>query len=1192
MIDNKIFSGGKLNVDDDYHLLPKGDWVDARNVRINSSVDGYLGSFVNIKGTQFLNSPTPIGDNDIVTGARGFDVVNKIFYFTCDPIGNYDRIIEYNATDNTFRVLVENLTDTGGIDILNFSESRDFQINHISLVDGKYLFWTDNLNAPRMIDIDKAYGVITEQSLSVIKYAPTESPTTPFSINNPTVVDNKVKNKNYQIRYRWIYWDNSKSSFSPISKMTNTMTRAVGSLSIGLAEWYDSSLIFGYLGGGDLVKGVELIAREGNTGDWVLIDSFDYDKYDSRISYGARFSFTGQAQMYDMSLTYNGTTYSFGGTYTPSLTFNIYDQIKTNFDALGITDITCTVTKAGLNDLSPDQFLTFTSVNKNVEFTIFTTYPQFSTVVQTGYLQDNQGYNTYVFANYQPLSPIDQAEANRPFDYVPLKAESMTLPNGNYLAYGNYVEGYDNIDIEATAVLNTVALPTPDFSVRVTYTSTTTNFNFFGDAVDGDIFFTTRYEPNDGEYTYAIPKQPNETSGEFVRRIAYLLGLYYEGAARITTISDTGFVVLGSAGLLRRYLAEILTTTTKEGLKSSDEYQYGVVYIDAAGRYGAVQTSSTMNVKSDSLSRFGADPNILNGKITIKSRPPAWATRYAIVRTKRKKRDFFLQLFVNTITFSAEGAKIDVQGAISKYNERYGTNISYSWVAGDRIRFVYQDLLINGGDYVVADTAILSIDADGNLVTTRDSIPRVTGGPDNGFCEIYRFSADNDANLFWELGEFGVVGNPGEANCYHQRIYTVTGNISQSASDPSGEPLVHLCDTGDVWYKYRYLPIPINLEPITGTFYQPVWCESPSFSDFNSDAFTTDVGRANIQNVFEQQTRYTATVRFSLGYLAGTQINNINVFYEENYRDYSALFGPIQVLDVDGSSLIVGQQLRMGMVQIFQSLLTDNNNTQVVSISDQLLSSTCLYYDYEAGIGNSPESYVRYGSSKYFIDKGRGIVCRLAKNGITPISVNAKMNSYFVSALTPASYINTGFDPANNEYVITIRGNDTILFSDNSNGFTSFLDIMPTRYATLRQNIYSFELTRLYKLNATTEYNKFFDNQYDSTITIVSNDSPTIKKSFVAVSEIANDLWDIPEITTDLSQESRLSANKFARLEGEYHASFMRDASVTPGVTDPLFNGNKLKGKWIKLKMKNSNTDFVYLLSVGVKSIISPQTGV
>lgn len=1189
MIDNKIFSGGGLNSDDDLHLFPKNDWIDAENIRVNSTAVGYLGSAVNIKGTEFISGYTPT-EFETIIGARGFDNARKIFYFIFDGNG-YNKILEYNAETGLVSVLVTDLTDTADIPVLKFSGTADNRIYDIDLLDNRFLFWHDKINPPRVLDLEKDYGVFTEQSISVVKYAPLAPPSNLEVIDDCTINSNKIKNKNYQFKYRWIYWDNSYSAFSPISNMSNQKGRASGVLSFGLLDWYESALKFNFEGGGSLVKGYEIITREGNTGDWVVIDSTEYALADSRIGYGVRFIFTSGNNDYNISVTYNGTTYSFGSTYTPFGATNLYEVVKSNFNSLGLTDLTIELSDSN-SPASQEQFLYITSVNRDVEFTIQTSSPRFTTITQNSFLLSNETTNTFVFSSLQGVSIIDQAEANRPFSYVPLIARAQCMPNGNYLTYGNYTEGYDNVDINATAELSisSVVYP-PQLDVLVTTSNDRTRFEFNSFYGSGEFSFSlTKHVPNSDQYTVSIMSNiQNETLEEFIQRIVFVLKTYYEIPSIVTNVTSTSFDI---ESFNYRYIAAILSTNTKQSLKSGDEYQYGIVYFDAAGRYGAVQTSPSMIIKTDPLDIYrGTGNKWLSGMVTIKSRPPVWAHKYAIVRTKRKKKDFFLQMFVDFITFGPVTALVDLQTSINKYNDRYGTDISYSWVQGDRIQFVYENSPNSGSD-IVYDTAITGIDSNNNLIVASSGVPKITLGNDNGFVEVYRESSVSNAELFWEISEFGSVGNIGEVDAYHIRIYDTGSNQTQNSVDPSGVPLIHYSETGDVWFKQRFLPSPTPQEE-NYRYYKRAWCESPSFSDFNANAFTSDIGRANIQNAFEKQTTYPATVRYSQAYVPGTQINNISTFNEESYQDYSNMYGPIQKLDIDGNKMIVGQKLRVGSVFVFKNLIVDQNNSTLLSNSDKLLNEI-VYFAYEAGIGDSPESYVRWGDSKYFIDKRRGLVCRLANNGITPISSTAKMNTFFRNNLRDRTFLPCGYDPTNDEYLISFIGESgySMVFSESSNRFTSKFTLAPSYFATLEQDLYCFSSGLLFKLNATTEYNKFFDNQYDSTITIVSNDSPTIKKSFVAVSEIANDLWDIPEITTDLSQESRLSANKFARLEGEYHASFMRDASVTPGVTDPLFNGNKLKGKWIKLKMKNSNTDFVYLLSVGVKSIISPQTGV
>lgn len=1198
MIDKKIFAGGKMNKDDDQHILPKNDWVDAHNVRINSTADGYLGSFSNMKGMDLLYTiPSSSDEPSTVIGARGFDYTNKVFFFVADPDG-YHKVIQYNGSTNTTTIIIEDLTDTGGIPVLNFSTSH--RINHIDLLDGNYLLWTDGYNAPRYYDLNKNYGVITERDISMIKYAPNTPPSNLAVIDNPAILANKIKDTNYQFAYRWIYWDNSKSTFSPISDMSNQKGRASGALSKGLPEWYSSSLKFNYEGGGDLVKGVDIMARIGNTGDWAIINSLDYSSGDFRISYAINFALNDIPRQYFISVTYLGTTYNFGGEYTSTTTSDLYGDIKTNFDELGLTGLTATVYQSGTNYLSQSQYLVITSDNKNVQFSVQTTRPQFVNVTQTGYLQSNLQTNTYVFTDFQPVNIIDQSEASRPFDYVPLKAEAQALANGNHVVYGNYTEGYDNVDISASAskvikTLNNSNFAVTQETVTISGVGTFVNFTFTGTPIEGDVFVITRWNPTDKQYTYSIPKEDGETAFNFVERIAFLLGIYFETPAKVSW-NGTNLVQIDWDGIEKKYNAGIINANTIQGLKTGDEYQYGLVYVDAAGRYGAVNTSQSLVVNSNPLDKYNNSIwSYVTGQITVQSRPPLWADKYAIVRTKRKKIDFFLDVFAESIAINDVSSAVNIQAALLEYNERYGTNLSYSWIKGDRIRFINTSS-INTGDLIVLDTEITSVDDEGKLIISSNFAPKDMSGSGYNysfFCEIYRSASVSNSNLFWEIAEFGDVGNKGTLTAYHKKIYLSEGNQDQDSSDPIATPLIHISQTGDVWYKNRFLPLPTILHPYIGKYYE-AWCESPSFSDFNCDTFTTDAGRANQQNAFEKQVAYNSTVRFGDGYVAGTQINNINSFSNESYQDYSNLYGAIQKLDIDGSVMIVGQKLRMGRVRVFEKLVIDKVDDTLVSNSERLLNGI-IYYDFEAGIGDSPEAYIRSGSKVYGVDKNRGLVWRLAQNGITPISITAKMNTYFRTYLRNATVVRGGFDPKNQEYVIysTAGGGlyGTVIFSENSDGFTSFLDIIPNYFATLKNDLYSFGDDKFYRHNATNSYGNFYGTNHDATVTIVSNDSPLTKKSFIAINEVTNDTWDATEINTSLNQTSSLLESDFAVLEGESHAAFLRDSRTTPGVTYPLLNGDQLKGKWIKVKLRNNSTNFVYLLSVGIKYVQSPQTG-
>ena len=94
----------------------------------------------------------------------------------------------------------------------------------------------------------------------------------------------------------------------------------------------------------------------------------------------------------------------------------------------------------------------------------------------------------------------------------------------------------------------------------------------------------------------------------------------------------------------------------------------------------------------------------------------------------------------------------------------------------------------------------------------------------------------------------------------------------------------------------------------------------------------------------------------------------------------------------------------------------------------------------------------------------------------------------------------------------------------------------------------------------------------------------------MSLQEYASSVWDCPEIVTQTNtygttkQQSSLIPQEFMNLEGAYAASFKRDSNSPGG----KWNGNFLKGSWMKVKLRNQNsTVLVTLESVSIKVINS-----
>tara|TARA_R100000963_G_scaffold16740_1_gene11755 strand:+ start:768 stop:4892 length:4125 start_codon:yes stop_codon:yes gene_type:complete len=173
------FLKGRMNQDSDSRILQAGEYREAINLMISRSEGSTVGEFENLLGNTSISI---LGyNNEAVIGHYVNESANKVFLFATD----YNNV---NGVRNTsgenyiyeldlFAPYTKKVLVTGGF--LNFNQS--FPINGVNLVED-LLFWTDNLNQPRKINITLANPAnaptpthyTTEDQISVAKYAPCE----------------------------------------------------------------------------------------------------------------------------------------------------------------------------------------------------------------------------------------------------------------------------------------------------------------------------------------------------------------------------------------------------------------------------------------------------------------------------------------------------------------------------------------------------------------------------------------------------------------------------------------------------------------------------------------------------------------------------------------------------------------------------------------------------------------------------------------------------------------------------------------------------------------------------------------------------------------------------------------------------------------------------------------------------------
>ena len=157
------FLKAKMNQDLDDRLLPNGEYRTAQNVLVGKSEEDSVGTLQNIKGNEILDSLTRPA-NSFIIGYLMDTTGNRIFAFFTDNVNNHS-IRYHNINTEGWTILAEGA-------FLNFSTV--YPILNINLLED-LLFWTDNNNQPRKINVRsaKTAGYYTEEhQISVAKYNP------------------------------------------------------------------------------------------------------------------------------------------------------------------------------------------------------------------------------------------------------------------------------------------------------------------------------------------------------------------------------------------------------------------------------------------------------------------------------------------------------------------------------------------------------------------------------------------------------------------------------------------------------------------------------------------------------------------------------------------------------------------------------------------------------------------------------------------------------------------------------------------------------------------------------------------------------------------------------------------------------------------------------------------------------------
>ena len=305
------FIKGRMNKSVDERLIPDGEYVDAINVRMGSTENSEIGVIENTKGNLALTTIQynnyPLSTQAKCIGAFEDGANEKIYWFVHDsffardsggvpaseyPTGKLDLILSYDTKNDIVDYHVISVNDGDNVNTtLNFNPQ--YLITGVDLVED-LLFFTDNENAPRFINVTSGYdnpslnpsNIVVDyannsdllaERLLVIKRPPLYAPTIQLQ-EIPNAEDNYLEDRYICFAYRYRYADGEYSATSPftepsfIPKPFDFSTNSY--LNEGMVNKFNSVDV-SYNTGGPLVESIELLFKEAQNSTIKVIDKFN-----------------------------------------------------------------------------------------------------------------------------------------------------------------------------------------------------------------------------------------------------------------------------------------------------------------------------------------------------------------------------------------------------------------------------------------------------------------------------------------------------------------------------------------------------------------------------------------------------------------------------------------------------------------------------------------------------------------------------------------------------------------------------------------------------------------------------------------------------------------------------------------------------------------------------------------------------
>ena len=290
-----------------------------------------------------------------------------------------------------------------------------------------------------------------------------------------------------------------------------------------------------------------------------------------------------------------------------------------------------------------------------------------------------------------------------------------------------------------------------------------------------------------------------------------------------------------------------------------------------------------------------------------------------------------------------------------------------------------------------------------------------------------------------------------------------------------------------------------------------------------------------------------------------TGVNNTNQFSvgEEITKSLDPVNGSVQKLYAEDTNLVIFQENKVSRALIDKDAIYSAEGAGTLTSSTVVIGQVQAYGG-NYGISKDPGSFAVYGYRKYFTDRYRNAVLRLSQDGITEISQYG-MTDFFRdefdnidSASFGSGIVVGGWDSHNKQYTLSTQKSrtnpdvsyNTLSFSEEASGFTSFYSYKPSHFVSLKNKFYTLKNGSLWLhySNGSNTRNNFYGVQYSSRVRFVLNESPSNVKIFKTINYEGANGWQVNSFVSDFTGPDYIN--------GAY-AVTQDTTGVLTGVNDP-----------------------------------------